>query len=120
MTKKNRSHIIPRSYSSKNTIGGNAHENWNFIRLLPFLVGDFIQEGELAWQVILDLKEIVELVVAPVHTDETIAYLDVKVSEHRQRLLELNPDRKLLPKHHYLEHYPHLLWASCRCMDDEI
>lgn len=89
--KKNRSHIIPHSFSCKKTIGGNAHENWSFIRLLPFLVGDLIPEGKLAWQVILNLKEIVELVVAPVHTDETIAYLDVKVSEHRQRLLELNP-----------------------------
>lgn len=45
----------------------------------PFLIGDLIPEGELAWQVILDLKEIVELVVAPVHTNKTIAYLNVKV-----------------------------------------
>lgn len=50
-----------------------------------------------------------ELAVAPVHTDETVAYLDVKVSEHRQRLLELTPDIRLLPKHHYLEHYAHLI-----------
>ncbi|CAB1436729.1 unnamed protein product, partial [Pleuronectes platessa] len=57
--------------------------------------GDLIPEGELAWQVILDLKEIVELVVAPVHTHETIAYLDVKVSEHRHRLLELIPGREV-------------------------
>lgn len=108
-SEKKRSHIITNSYSCKKTIVGNAHENWNLIRLLPFLVGNLIPEGELAWQVILDLKEIVELVVAPVHTDETIAHLDVKVSEHRQRLLELNPDGKILPKHHYLEHYPHLI-----------
>jgi len=107
--KKNRSQVIPNSYSCKKTIGGNAHENWNLIRFLPFLVGDLIPEGELAWQVILDLKEIVELAVAPCHTDETIAYLDIKVSEHRQRLLELNPEVKILPKHHYLEHYPHLI-----------
>ncbi|KAL6472424.1 hypothetical protein MHYP_G00186120 [Metynnis hypsauchen] len=58
-----------------------------------YLPGDLVPEGELAWQVILDLKEIVELVVAPVHTQETIAYLDVKVSEHRQRLHELIPVR---------------------------
>lgn len=109
VTKKNRSHIIPRNYSSKKTIGGNAHENWNLIRILPFLIGDLIPEDELAWQVILDLKVIVELAVAPVHTDETIAYLDVNVSEHRQRLLQLNPVVKILPKHHYLEHYAHLI-----------
>ncbi|KAK0133602.1 hypothetical protein N1851_030882 [Merluccius polli] len=99
--KKNRPHIIPHNYSSRKTIGGNAHENWCLIHLIP--------EGELAWQVILDLKEIAELVVAPVHTHETIAYLDVKVSEHRHRLLELIPGEKLKPKHHYLEHYSHLI-----------
>lgn len=58
---------------------------------------------------ILDLKEIVEMVVAPVHTHETIAYLDVKVCEHRHRLLELIPGETLKPKHHYLEHYSHLI-----------
>ncbi len=107
--KKNQSHIIPRNYSSRKRIGGNAHENWNLIRLLPFLIGDLVPEDELAWQVILDLKEIVQLAVAPAHTDETIAYLDIRVSEHRQRLLQLNPVVKLLPKHHYLEHYAHMI-----------
>ncbi|XP_070410625.1 uncharacterized protein [Nothobranchius furzeri] len=107
--KKNRPHLIPHTYSSRKTVGGNAHENWCLIRFLPFLIGDIIPEDELAWQVILDLKEIVELVVAPVHTQETIAYLDVKVSEHRQRLRELVPGETLKPKHHYLEHYPHLI-----------
>ncbi len=105
-------HIIPRNYSSRKRICGNVHENWNLIRLLPFLIGDLIPEDELAWQVILDLKEIVQLAVAPAHTDETIAYLDIRVSEHRQRLLQLNPVVKLLPKHHYLEHYTHLI----RCL----
>lgn len=42
-------------------------------------------EDEPAWQVLMDLKDIVEPVVSPVHTDESIAYLDGKVSEHRQR-----------------------------------
>ena len=108
--KKNRPHIIiPLAYSSRKTIGGNSHENWCLICFLPFLIGDLIPEGELAWQVILDLKEIVELVVAPVHTHETIAYLDVKVSEHRHRLLELIPGVTLKSKHHYIEHYSHLI-----------
>lgn len=101
-------HIIPRTYASKRTIGGNAHENWGLLRLLPFIIGHLIPEGEPAWLVLLDLKEIVELAVAPIHNHETIAYLDCKITEHRHRFLELFPAR-LLPKHHYLEHYPHLI-----------
>ena len=66
-------------------------------------------ENEPAWQVILHLKDIVELVVAPVHTEETVAYLEVKIFDHRQRYLELFPHVKLLPKHHYLEYYPQMI-----------
>lgn len=76
--------------------------------MLPFIIGDLIPEAEPAWLVLLDLKEIVELAVAPLHNQETIAYLDCKITEHRDRFLELFP-AQLLPKHHFLEHYPQLI-----------
>lgn len=106
---KNKPHAIPFTFSRRNTIGGNAHENWSMIRFLPFLIGHVVPEGEPAWQVLMDLKDIVELVVSPVHTDESISYLEMKISEHRQRYQELFPDVKLLPKHHFLEHYPEMV-----------
>lgn len=59
-------------------------------------------ENEPAWLVLMDLKDIVELVVAPVRTDESISYPESKIVQHRQRYL---PGGRLLPKHHYLEHY---------------
>lgn len=52
-------------------------------------------------QVILDLKNIVKLVVAPVHTGQTIAYLEVKIIEHSQRCVKHFPHVTLLPKLHY-------------------
>lgn len=79
------------------------------LRFLPFLIGHIVPEDEPAWLVILDLKDIVELVVAPVHTDETIAYLEAKIYDHRQRYLEVFPHAKLLPKHHFLENYPQMI-----------
>lgn len=107
--KTNRPHVITHTFSTKPTIGGNAHENWALLRLLPFIIGHLVPEGEMAWQILMDLKDIVELVVAPTHTDESIAYLQAKISEHRQKHQELFPGVHLLPKHHYLEHYPHLI-----------
>lgn len=53
-------------------MGGNAHENWALLRLLPFPIGHCVPEGEPAWLVLMDLKEIVELNVAPIHTDQSI------------------------------------------------
>ena len=107
--KTNRPHAIPHTFSTRKRIGGNAHENWALLRLLPFIIGHLVPEDEMAWQILLDLKDIVELVVAPTHTDESIAYFEGKISEHRQKYQELFPDVKLLPKHHYLEHYPQLI-----------
>lgn len=76
---------------------------------MPLIVGSRVPEGVSAWQVLLTLKDIVELVVAPVHTVETIAYLDFKISEHRDRFLAVFPEETLTPKHHSLEHYPALI-----------
>lgn len=68
------------------------------------------------------LKDIVELVVSHIHTEETICYLDSKISEHRHRFLQVFPQEKIIPKLHFLEHYPQLirdygplvfLWTMC-------
>lgn len=107
--KTNKPHVIPRTFSTRKTIGGNAHENWNLLRLLPFMIGSLVPEDEPAWLLILDLKDIVELVVAPVHSDETVAFLEFKICEHRHRYQDLFPSAHLLPKHHFLEHYPHMI-----------
>lgn len=102
--KRNRPHLVPHNFVCRKTIGGNAHENWCLLRLLPFLIGQLIPEDEPAWKVILDLKDIVELVVAPVHFEESVAYLECKISEHRERYKEVFPDQGL-----FLEHYPEMI-----------
>jgi len=107
--KTNRPHLLPKTLHKKRTIGGNAHENWCLLRLLPLIVGKCVPDDEPAWKVILDLKDIAELIVAPVHSRESVAYLECKISEHRSRYQELFPDKRLLPKHHFLEHYPEMI-----------
>ena len=49
--------------------------------------------------------------MAPLHSVESVAYLDLKISEHRHRLQEVFPHFRLTPKHHFLEHYPALIEA---------
>lgn len=107
--KTNRPHLLPKTFQKSHTVGGNAHENWCLLRLFPFIVGELVPNEEPAWQVILDLKDIAELVVAPVHSPESIAYLESKISDHRKRYQELFPEQRLLPKHHFLEHYPEMI-----------
>lgn len=68
-----------------------------------------VPEHEPVWQMLMTLKNIVDLVMSPVHTEESICYLDSLISEHRRRFLNVFPQKKLKPKHHFLEHYPQLI-----------
>lgn len=92
--------------AGKRTIGGNGHENSTLLRLLPLMIGNTVPEGDGAWTVWMDLKDIVELLLSPTFDDEYIQYLQTKVQDHRQMLQEVFT---LLPKHHYLEHYLDLI-----------
>lgn len=109
--KTNHPTVLSKAVSKKKrrSLGGNAHENWCLIRLLPFIIGPNVPADEPAWLVILDLKDIVELVVAPVHSLQSVAYLECKVSEHRKRYQQLFPNQKLMPKHHFIEHYAEMI-----------
>lgn len=107
--KVNSPHAIPQNYINRKTIGGNAHENWALISFLPLIVGCQIPPEDSTWNLLLTLKDIVELAVSPFHTAESIAYLDFKISEHRERFFDVFPEETLTPKHHFLEHYPALI-----------
>ena len=58
---------------------------------------------------LLTLEDIVEFVLSPVQTNESIGYLNFKISERRVRFKEVFPESNFLPKHHFLEHYPQLI-----------
>lgn len=83
----NRPHVIPSHFATKRTVGGNAHENWCLLRLLPLIIGLKVPEDDEVWQMLMTLKDIVELAVAPVHTEQSICYLATLISEHRNRYL---------------------------------
>ena len=71
------------------------------------MVGSKVPEGDEAWAILMDLKDIVQLVLSPSFT-ESIQYMQTKISDHRQGLQSVFPDFRLQPKHHYVEHYPEL------------
>lgn len=100
---------ISKNFAGKSSIGGNGHKNSTLLRLLPLMIGNTIPEGDGAWAVLMDLKEIVELVLSPTFDDESIQYLPTKIQDHRQILNKVFPEFRLHPKHHYVEHYPDLV-----------
>lgn len=81
------------------------------LRLLPLLIGQYIPKGDETWEVLMTLKEVVELSVSISFTEESLCFLDSKISEHRDLFQKVFPGEKLRPKHHYIEHYPELIWT---------
>lgn len=72
------------------------------------MIGLKIPEDRPVWQMLMSLKSIVELVMSQSHIGGSICYFDSLILEHRSRLLEAFPQQKLIPKYHFLEHYPQL------------
>lgn len=57
----------------------------------------------------MDVKDIVELVTSPTFSEESLCYLDLNISDHRQLFKEVFANKKLKPKHHFVEHNTHLI-----------
>lgn len=65
--KTKRPHPVSRSFGSKkNSNSVNAHENRGLIQFLPLLIGQKGPCKEPAWQILTDLKNIIDLVRCPV------------------------------------------------------
>jgi len=65
---KNKPSAIHNLRTSENPIKQNASQMWCLILFLPFLIGNFISEGESHWKLFLLLKEICSILFAPVVT----------------------------------------------------
>lgn len=91
-------------------LSGKAIQNWNFLRLLPVIMGDKVKEPMYdVWQLTLQLKDIVEMICAWRISLPEVAYLDVLIQEYLAYRLSLFPGQRLKPKHHYLRHYAALI-----------
>lgn len=84
-----------RTFATRNSVGGNGHDNWSLLRLLPFIIEFKVPECEQLWHLLMDLKNIVEIVASSFHTDDKITYLDTKISEHRNRYIQVFPQAYL-------------------------
>jgi hypothetical protein len=92
----------------KDTLNQSASRMWCLIRLLPLMLSDKIPLGDHYMELLLVLKDIVEIVFSPKLSLEHVAYLEFLILSHHQLFAELFPDRRFKPKQHYLIHYPDL------------
>jgi len=102
----------PPSLSALHLVKMSASEMWCFLRNMPLMIGAQVPRDDKHWQLILMLLDIIDIVFAPKITVPLSIYLKRLVSDHHAYFRELFPDKRLLPKHHFLIHYPRCLAAS--------
>lgn len=102
----------PKPLKSLDELCGNAVQNWNFVRLLPLIIGDLIQDKEdPVWQLFLQLKELTEYISAPKISFSQVAYLKYIIREFLSELkrLEKHFPKCIIPKGHFLNHAADLI-----------
>ena len=104
----NKPHAIGHTFSKKMCISGNAHENWNLIRLLPLILGDKVPFDDPYWVMLLLLRDITEIAMAPCLDEYILVYMEELIQEHAELFCEY-AGVDMRPKHHFLSHYPRLV-----------
>lgn len=83
---------------------------WCLCRLLPLMIADKVPESDLRWKNFLRLMEIIDILFAPVLSEDNVAYLHFLTEEHHKAFVNLYPSYSIIPKMHYMVHYPS--WIS--------
>ena len=86
-----------------------AAQMWLLGRILPYMIGEHIPPTDEHWQNYLQLLQIVDLLFAPSISEDEVGYLNVLITEHHHKFISLYSNSKLIPKHHYMIHMPHLI-----------
>lgn len=66
-----------------------ASQVWCLLRLLPFMIGKFIPQGDSRWEVFLLLRHIVEYLFRPSFTEATTFVLADLIEQHHSKFLEV-------------------------------
>lgn len=96
----------PSTECSEAKLGGHAIQNWNLIRLLPFIIGHKVHVNNKVWKLYLLLKSIVERVCSPALAKIQVEEMRVLIDKYMMKRKRLGTKYK--PKTHIFSHYPDL------------
>ena len=84
----------------------SASKMWMLAITLPLLVGDLVPEDSKVWALFAILLRICRIACSWQIKPDTIAYLGVLIEEHHYKFRQLYPHKSIIPKMHYMVHYP--------------
>ncbi|XP_065675614.1 uncharacterized protein LOC136091830 [Hydra vulgaris] len=86
-----------------------AAESRCLIRNLPLIIGNLIPEGDAHWRLLLMLLDCMDAIFAPTITVGLIRQLEFNLEEHHAQFKTIYPEKRLIPKHHFMLHYPEFM-----------
>lgn len=89
---------------------GNAIQNWNFLRFLPFYIGSKVTDRtDKVWKMLLLLIELTRILCSPSLLRNIIPVVRQKIHRYLTMRVCYFPNTPLRPKHHFYEHFSYLL-----------
>lgn len=79
---------------------------WCLGKFLPLIVGSSIPNDNEKWQHFLLLLKIVDIIFSPVASVDDLGILESYIEEYLWQFSYIYPGRSIIPKMHYLVHYP--------------
>ena len=109
--KKNKpSPILPSALANpRGASGQTASQMKCLAQYLPLIIGDLVPEDSEVWELFLLLLQIYKIVVAPKISWAGTIFLKSLIRDHHELFLELYEEGHLIPKHHFIIHYPRLI-----------
>jgi len=82
---------------------------WCLARFLPLILGANVPETDEKWQLFLQMLEITDIIFSPVTSPNQSANLALLIEEHHLAFKRLYPNCSIIPKMHYVVHYPRVM-----------
>ncbi|XP_041960308.1 uncharacterized protein LOC121718930 [Alosa sapidissima] len=99
---------LSQSVLKQTRLQGSAAQNWCLFRILPFLIGHYIPQGEVHWDIYLKCRAIGKVIFSPSIRKGVIPLLCQQIGEFLSDFQSAFPET-FTPKLHFLIHYPRLI-----------
>lgn len=101
--------FTPRMLKQSGSIVGSAAQKWQLYLMLARILGTYIDENDASWEVYLLLRDITDVVFAPVVSSSSLVHLEGLVFQFLTQFVAVFGSTSVTPKFHYMIHYARLI-----------
>ena len=91
---------------SKCKVACKQPECWTLMRLLPLIIGGYVQEGNETWEILLTYLTIVRMIISQAFTEGELVLLQCSIESWLKQFKRRFGSIRTTPKMHFLLHYP--------------